>query len=571
MNHTKKTDKLIEQLENLVVRGSSDKMTLSSLLSDIKMDSLPELIVDTDETEYLRRLVMLAVALGADEKCEEDIEKKYQTDERLYFNAYKRSGISETSIFDKFSITTSERVKKCYAILITEEIEKQSKNVPLFVQRLIKKAYKPAFTFNTHKRWSVLEEFIPWYEGKIGGTEKMSGIYLDRCFYVLLYLAYKENKIILKTDMYNVVSDHFQYLIQNPTLEDITAAEEASTEGYQNLLDRITFKKQNSEDVSFIFENIRLIEEDRLLEEADEKNISQTLKEINNMPMTRFSNALTVIMEVFGLGGDLLREAKVGNKRLEEIAKLVYIMKHNNGLTEREAEILLLVALAIYSISSEYNDLRSVFYEGLKIKIQEKEAEKERKEAEREGKFTLEKLQLQEQLKIANETISSLKVINKNHSLQIEHLEKDRKRLESQLEKTKENDKELQFLREYYFNSQNAASNKLVEIINIDDKVNYLSSIKGVIVGGHPNLTKKLKERLPSFTFVAEDEKSRNLKFIKNKDIIFISSVHDNHALFKKVVGEVSLTNVVLTYLEKYQNVDLLLDDIYTKCLEKLK
>jgi SepF-like predicted cell division protein (DUF552 family) len=147
-------------------------------------------------------------------------------------------------------------------------------------------------------------------------------------------------------------------------------------------------------------------------------------------------------------------------------------------------------------------------------------------------------------------------------------MEKEQKRLNAELTKAKDNDKELQFLREFYFNSQ--TEHKVSEDISIESIENYLKSIKGVIVGGHTNLTKKLKEKLPKFDFVAEEETSRNLSFMRNKEIVFISSVHDNHGLYEKVVREISNADIVLTYLEKYQNVDLLLRDIYKKCLEKL-
>lgn len=564
----KELNKLLNMLTDEL--DSPAMMGLASLIADLDIEGVTDVIRRPDEHEYMKRLVLLAVALGTEERCREEIDKIYAANENRYFHYYNTTGIGKIKAFDKFSITTSEYIKKCYGIIISEEFSKEEKGISLHIQRLIKKGYKPAFNFNMHKKWNMLEEFLLWYKERVGGVDKMSGIYLDRSFYVLLYLAYKEGKILVPTEMFEVMDDHYHYLLQSPTLEEITTGEEEKTAGYERLIEKTTFKNQKTTDVSYVFENIRLIEETKLLEETEGLNSYGEINDmIKTMPLTRIANAVTIIMETFGLSGDLLRESKLSNKQLEEIAKYIYIIKDKNDLTERESDIVFLVSLMIYAIASEYNNLRKDYYEGLKVKIQEKEEEEAIKEAEIKDKHQMEVSILQEKLRAANESISNLKEIQKNNEKTNKQLEVENKRISVEIEKTKENDKELQFLREFYFNSQ-MENQPLPEDENMNRILDYLNDVRGVIVGGHTNLTKKLKEKLPSFDFVAEEETSRNISFIKNRDIVFISSVHDNHGLFRKVMKEVGNTDVELTYLEKYQNVDLLLRDIYEKTKSKL-
>lgn len=564
----KELNKLVKMLTGEM--DSPALMGLASLIADLDIESVSDVIRRPNEHEYMKNLVLLAVALGTEERCRDEIDKIYAANESKYFHYYNLTGIGKIKAFDKFSITTSEYIKKCYGIILSEEFDKDEKGIPLHIQRLIKKGYKPAFNFNMHKKWDMLEEFLLWYKEKVGGVDKMSGIYLDRSFYVLLYLAYKERKMLVPTEMFGVMDEHYQYLLQNPTLEEITTAEEEQTIGYEQLIKKTTFKNQKTSDVSYVFENIRLIEENKLLEEAKELNSYSEINDmIKKMPLTRIANAVTIIMETFGLSGDLLREAKLSDKQLEEIAKYIYIIKGKNDLTERESEIVFLVSLMIYAVASEYNNLRKDYYEGLKVKIQEKEEEEAIKEAEIKDKHRIEMAVLQEKLRVSNESALNLKEVQKNTEKNNKQLEVENKRLNVELEKTKENDKELQFLREFYFNSQ-LDNRPLPEDESMDAIVDYLNTVKGVIVGGHTNLTKKLKDKLPNFDFVAEEETSRNISFIKNRDIVFFSSVHDNHGLFRKVMKEVGNSNTELTYLEKYQNVDLLLRDIYEKTKNKL-
>lgn len=560
----------MKQLEKRIDMNSPAAKGVASMLADLDSYNFQDVKGTPDKDEFMKSLVLLAVALGSEKRCQEDINKMYQSDEKKFFQFYNMTGIAKTKIFDKFSISTSECIKKCYGIIISEELGKETKGVPLFIQKLIKKAYKPVYTFNMHKKWNMLEEFIPWYEEKIGGVNMMSGVFLDKCFYVLNFLAIKEEKVLMPTEMLNVVDSHFHYLLSNLTLEEVIKTEEGLTTGYEKLIKDTTFKNQISEDVSYIFENIRLLEENVLMETLEPESLGHIRQELTSMPLTRITNTLILMVERFGLSGDFLREAKVGNKRLEEIAKYIYILKNSNGLTDRDAEIMYLVTLVIYAIASEYNKLREGFYEGLKVKLQEKEADEEKREVALEEKHQKEIEKLKEELRLANEKVSSLKEMSKQNVQTINQLEIEKKRLNNEVIKAKENDKEIQFLRDFYFNSQE--EHKVTEDVNMESILTYLNSINGVIVGGHPNLTKKMKEKLPNFEFVTKDETSRNLSFLRNKEIVFISStsMHDKHALYFKIVKEINNTDTFLSYLEKHTNVELLMKDMYEKCVGKL-
>lgn len=557
---------LKKMLENEI--AYTDIMELALVSDEVKMRIIKEIFGSSNKEEYMKSLILLAVALGSEERCRKDIDDFYNKNEKMLFEYYKESKVGKT--FDKSTIKTTEYIKKGFAIILYQEHKKGDRGIPLFIQSLIKKAYKPVISFDMHYGWNELEHFIDWYK-KDKELNALSGLYLDKCCYVLMYIACKKDKLILTTEMMDAVNVQFHRLIANHSLEEINKAKIEFTVGYEDLLERVTFKNQVSEDVSFIFENIRLLEEDVLLKHhrgARNRREADTL--YKKMPLTRVISSLTVIMETFGLSSDFLREAKVGNKQLEEMTKFIYVIKNQNDLNERETEIVFVMSLLIYAIATEYNSLREGFYEGLKMKVQEQESKEEEKAAAVEGKYQNEIAELQEQLRMANEEKNSLKSRLATSEKEIERLEKKNGRLEIELKKAKKSDKELLFFREFFFNSQAEEFEMEVDDDSVKASIDRLKDLKVVVVGGQSNLIKKMKVALPHFDYVLESEKGRNLSFVKNRDIVFISSVNNNHNLFDKVVDLTKNSDTKLTYLRKNQNLDILIKDIDKKCEEKL-
>lgn len=563
--------KMLKTTDGVGIKDLSDMIDSLEKSGGLNNELFKDLIAKDTSIDKVASFILLAIALGSEERCQEDIDKIYSQDENKYFYFYNKSGIGKTGLFDKFTIATSERIKKCYGIIMNEEVVRNTNQPSLVIQKLIKKGYKSVYTFHTHKRWSMLEEFILWYKEKNKGLENISGVYLDYCFYILIYLSFRDEKTLLPTHTVKVVENHLSMFVTPTSIDIIRKLEKDpknDTNGYKEMLDRITFKNQNSTDVSFVFENIKLLEEIEILKE-ESPSLTDIHEQLASMPFGRITNVLNILMDMFGISSNILREVELGNERLELIAKYIFICKNASGLTEREAEILLVTALVFYAISEEYKTLRNGYYEGLKTKLQEKELAEQKERTENERKLLQSLSDTESELKSVKLSLSNLEESNKTKSSTIKKLEKDNARIVMELEKAKENKKELQFLRNFYFRSQQEESKPLTQSISMDVIKARLNTLKGVLVGGHPNLTKKLKEVLPNYDFVSEAQgKGRNLTFIRNRDIVFFSAVHDNHSLYYKVMEEVEKSTAEITTLEKYQNLDLLLSSMYEQVVD---
>lgn len=552
---------------NLPKEGLFNSLNMSEyeqIMSVVRTDRASE---GKQLINYNQSLVLLAIALGSVERCREDIDKMYEENQEMYFAHYNHSRMSKSNVFNRFSIQTSEYIKKVYSIILVEEIHGKT----LFINKLIKRSYKPVHTFNTHKKWFMIEEFQVWYfEKNDGRVENISGIYLDYSFYILIYLAHKENREIVPTILLETVRE--QYDTFNEKFEPLSALKRfennsnVSSGGYEEQLDRITFEGQKSETVALVFENIRLIEE---LELAKNKRItpSNVQEYLIRMPLTRITNTILIIFEMLGISANILSETKLGNEELEKLTRYIYIIKNNNELTEREAEVILLSSLVTYALAKEYTNLRDVYYEGLKTRMQEKELQ-EQKEHEEKVTNLLNKIStIEADMKKTNEEMNAVRESAKKKMSEISRLEKETKRANSELDKAKENDKELTFLREFYFNAQaDETQNEPEQDITLTEMKEKLRRIDGVIVGGRVALTTKLKEILPEFTFIADEEKTRNISFIKNKQILFLCK-HNNHALYYKVMAETKNSDILITELKLHQNLDIVIRGIYNSCV----
>jgi hypothetical protein len=517
-----------------------------------------------------RALGMLAVALGCEPRCREDIDKIYDVNPKKYFKLYEESAVSKTTSFDKYTVTTSEYIKKCFSIIL----EENEKSDSIILSRLIKKGYKPAHTYFTHNSNPFLESFTSWYKNKSGGLEKLSGIYLDYSYFVMFFLSHKTGKKLMETPLLEETKEHFYSIVASSNIDDSSNLDSDihSYKGYQDLVDLTSHKGIIGEDVSIIFENIRLGEELPLVSSIIRTNPFADIDEIRNrigkMPLSRITNITIIMLELFGVSADVLRDAKIDKEKITSIAKYVKTISNANSINERESEIIFLVSLVLYSLATEYKNLRDVHYKNAKTTIMKNELEQEKQNSEKYKKLELEVTKLNNQIsssteriaKVANETQAKSKIID---SMQLEN-----KRLTLELKKAKENDKELQFLRNFYFDEINNKDEMLFLEDSVDTITEKLKTLKGVIVGGHPKFQIKMKDYLPNFTFLNTGDLGRNFSFLKNVDIVFFNSVYNNHGLFYKVMSELNASDVPLSYLGKTQSIEIILKEIYDKSIK---
>ena len=197
-------------------------------------------------------------------------------------------------------------------------------------------------------------------------------------------------------------------------------------------------------------------------------------------------------------------------------------------------------AIQVRYLCKEYKKAKKLFFENfneeLNIIIEEKNTEVKRLK--------------DENYKLTNE--------NNRLSTIISDMEKENKKLKKELEAREDNQQELHSLREFMFSLDNEE-----EYPEIDD-VNYerLKEYKGVIVGGHDNWQRKMKELLPNFKYIQTDALNFDINILNDKEPVFIYTNYLNHGLYYKLINEVRKKEIPLYYLPYNINEKIILKQI---------
>lgn len=104
-----------------------------------------------------------------------------------------------------------------------------------------------------------------------------------------------------------------------------------------------------------------------------------------------------------------------------------------------------------------------------------------------------------------------------------------------------------------------------LETISLDE----IRLKRGVVIGGHYNLTDKLRKELPNCTFYSPDAKSVDANIIKNCEYVLFLTEYVNHNVSGHALNLSRDHKIKQGYTNK-TNVQLVLDDIADMFAKKL-
>jgi len=135
-------------------------------------------------------------------------------------------------------------------------------------------------------------------------------------------------------------------------------------------------------------------------------------------------------------------------------------------------------------------------------------------------------------------------------------IRKDNERIAALLEQEKEKTKQLdEFITALLADPDHATHED--KVVTIQD----IKGMKGVIIGGHENMTHKLRKALPNSTFFSPHAKNLDEEVVRNSEFVLICAGYLNHCISGHAVRLVRLHNIPSGYTDK-TNVGLVLEDI---------
>jgi hypothetical protein len=128
---------------------------------------------------------------------------------------------------------------------------------------------------------------------------------------------------------------------------------------------------------------------------------------------------------------------------------------------------------------------------------------------------------------------------------QIKGQQSEIKRLRIELEAEKRKNEEVKVLREFVFSLE---SDETLEF-PISNPVVIPKAKKIILVGGHENWRKKVKEKFPSLFILDGTNPNLDIATFKNADFILFHTAHMSHAVYYKVIDTVLKNNIKFDFV----------------------
>lgn len=190
-----------------------------------------------------------------------------------------------------------------------------------------------------------------------------------------------------------------------------------------------------------------------------------------------------------------------------------------------------------------------------KMKQAEKMLEKAKESSANEAENLL--LQEQEKNKKAQSVIAQLEIEN----------EKLRKMLTDAKERLKEKEERIGLLSSELKKKRKLLPQEQTEPSEAD--IEKLSSLNVCFIGGHPNFTKKLREKFGNWKFIEEQQGNFPLNIFDGCDIVFQAEVHCNHSLSERRDKALGNSSTPFAYIGNITNINLCIQKMVLICREK--
>lgn len=541
---------------------------LQSNLSDL--GKLPEGVVagvlPEDMTPYR---LMVASFIAKDERFNKEILDMYQANEEQYLLALTEAGFTDWGAYESLTFELASLAKKMYSILLYEEQKHGVKS--LVINRFFKKAFKPVHTFVNQKADPFsLDDFMAWAakRQKIDlDSSNISG-FVDLSYAVIYYCQLNE-KVILPSKVLKKMVRELNILLLDSTEKRAILSNMGVGSLYKRLVKEHGLKDGETITAREFLDSLAVQEEEQtamltlLSGLTGGSNEELEAMHYHNSPLTRMVASMTLVFNLWGIPLDATNIWELSQDDVDVILRMASSFQKEFQLTDQE--VMVMVALGTHAavIHKEYFQTRKAADSAMESTpisaynalVEEKESLKEIHEAE--------KAALEEQLKSAQKEARLASDLGLEANDTIDAMQLEMKRLQLELDKRKESDKELTALRSFFFKHGEGDRDSYDKSVSTEDKVEFLKGYNLALVGGHPNLTKKLRDTIPFISYVSEGEVSRKIDFLANKDVVFYISHHSNHTLYYKVLSVLSNSDTPLHYLDRKTNMDILVDQMY--------
>ena len=502
--------------------------------------------------------VLIAYVFGKTSFLHKEIDELYQTNSIQYYKYAKNSKWYNSSSCKQFTLFEQIAYKKTIGILeyVNDMIEKNTEEEKVekilsTVYNLLKKGYRKIYLLFKDKKQIDLLEVMHYiditYTSARDNAYNVCRYFVAYIFGIQLSLEYGEESVkdIDKVTgvIYAVINNEI-VMIDKPKLDTRATI-------------KPNIKKLFDNNFFVCIQGLYLVgeESDVNYEKHNEPELSTFTKYAPEIK-DKFYYQLRVLDRIFAMEEmdktSLLGNYEYSKKEIEEMLSLIEMFGHIED--DKDYVPLLVSAVYIRTLIKAYKETREAYLINSKeLLFQELEILKEKNKGLRQ--------------ELANEkdknTILSSKVEeyknNNPYEQELMELKRENEKLKQQLEQAKQDKEELKGLREFAFSLEQQEEVN-VEKVDLNEIKEKLHEIKGVIVGGHTNWQKKMKEVL-EWTYIPANVKI-NKSMLADYEVFVINFAHFNHSSYTPLIDYIRSSGKQVIYIND-TNIEKSLNTIY--------
>jgi len=504
----------------------------------------------------------LILALGGNQFLHDTIHRMYEEKKWEYYEEFRKSSFSNDVVMSTYTTISEEKMRQVAGMVEWSYHNNHFTNL----YKLIKKGYKYAYQYVQQRRAVDIDDFVLSFIKKRGGEDNVTDSELFFNNIIVLYLCYRENK---PCELRNVSGHIFQQGVKdtynNCFIKEVNFNKEQleqKKEEISNLYEDypVPSKYDDLMNVSRLFEYAigRKTEEigyrDQLIDPIEAR--SRAFKE----PYLKEVGAFSGWVKTLGINEmDLTSLVPFSKDDMDHIFMEFLIAKEQNNITEEQRDMFIVACIWIQALTHHYkkskslylDDSKEAFYTEVK-KREEIVIEKEKELAKKEEDWLTASKKQEEKIKKLEEAL-------RNTELRVKEEQKKTSDLTDY-------SKEVHALRTYiYEKEENHIESTEMTMKEVAEE---LEGYRMAIFGGHPKWQNKIKQTLPSITFINVSEMNKDLSYIDRLDAIFINTTFFNHSFYRKLMKRLSKNNTKLFYLDEKSNNERVVMKIF-KSLQK--
>lgn len=471
-------------------------------------------------------LPFLIEALSTNKLIRKDIDELYESDKYKFYKAARESEYYNNLVVKEGDIYREVYAKKALGIILCS-VEDEALTEKFL--KILKKGWPRAFSYVVKNNPVDFEKYLKL----LYANKNMHINDFNSEITILYYLARGFDRDITANDGLKIVEDGFDFRSQEYNVD-------YSVPFFDRLPD--TEKQHAAELRKLVFGNIGEIRSYRNLLDIKAELIRNEVRFLSFVFDTEKLNMDT-----------LFAEADINRRDIIEILTGHHLIFGDKNIENdiENIEKRFVAGVIIKCLLKAYKQVKEYFFEHnqetMYFEMQKRDEEIARLKAEN-GTLRRGVDELSQSLQ------SERKSLEGKYLQEIRSLKQEIERLNSLLEEERQKDSELNALRELMF-SMDVEETYVESVEDVD-----VSSVKGLIVGGHERWQQRMKELLPNLIFISS-ENAEVSSILDNVDVVLFVTNYLSHKLYYKVINEARKRNLKIGYISKF-NEELALKEI---------